>query len=53
MIVKLEDFLRRRTKISLLTRRADLERANGLMEACEILFGNQAKERYEEYFERH
>lgn len=50
MITKLEDFLRRRSKISLVVRKEDLMKAPGLFKACEILFGSQAKEKYEEYF---
>ncbi|MBN8518232.1 MAG: FAD-dependent oxidoreductase [Candidatus Accumulibacter sp.] len=50
MIVKLEDFLRRRSKIGLVVRREDIRNADGLMEACEILFGDQAREKYDEYF---
>jgi glycerol-3-phosphate dehydrogenase len=51
MITRLEDFLRRRSKIALVVRHEDIRQAEGLMEACEILFGDQARERYEEYFE--
>jgi glycerol-3-phosphate dehydrogenase len=50
MIVKLEDFLRRRTKIALLICKEELHRAHGLKQACEILFGDQAGSRYDEYF---
>jgi glycerol-3-phosphate dehydrogenase len=50
MITKLEDFLRRRSKIALIGRKEDIARAPGLMEACEILFGNDASAKYEEYF---
>jgi glycerol-3-phosphate dehydrogenase len=50
MIVKLEDFLRRRSKIALVERREDIKQAPGLMEACEILFGDQAQEKFHEYF---
>jgi hypothetical protein len=39
MVVKLEDFLRRRSKIALVIRREDLERSAGLVEACRLLFG--------------
>ncbi|MDT8992049.1 FAD-dependent oxidoreductase [Curvibacter sp. APW13] len=53
MITKLEDFLRRRSKISLVVRRDDLQDAQGLMEACRILFGDQAQEKYDEYFRTH
>jgi glycerol-3-phosphate dehydrogenase len=50
MIVKLEDFLRRRSKIALVVRREDIRNAPGLMEACEILFGDRAQEKFDEYF---
>lgn len=50
MIIKLEDFLRRRSKIALVLRREDIRNAEGLMEACEILFGDQARQKYLEYF---
>ncbi len=49
MIVKLEDFMRRRSKIDLVVRKADIERAPGLREACEILFGDEAEARLQEY----
>ncbi|MCB1841523.1 MAG: FAD-dependent oxidoreductase, partial [Halioglobus sp.] len=49
MIVKLEDFMRRRSKIELVVRREELARAPGLREACDILFGEQAEERLREY----
>jgi len=50
MIVKLEDFLRRRSKIALIERTSVIRNAPGLMEACRILFGDAAEERMEEYF---
>jgi alpha-glycerophosphate oxidase/glycerol-3-phosphate dehydrogenase len=49
MIVKLEDFLRRRSKISLVLPRAQLVKSPGLVEACRILFGDQADFRLAEY----
>jgi alpha-glycerophosphate oxidase/glycerol-3-phosphate dehydrogenase len=49
MIVKLEDFMRRRSKIEFVVRRRDIERAPGLREACEILFGEEADARLREY----
>ena len=52
MIVRLEDFLRRRSKIALVTREADIHAAPGLMRACEVLFGAEAKRRLDEYFDR-
>jgi hypothetical protein len=51
MIVKLDDFLRRRSKIALVVRNEDIKNAPGLMEACEILFGEQAQEKIDEYFQ--
>ena len=50
MIVKLEDYLRRRSKIELLYSREELRRSRGLLEACERLFGDQAQQRFDEYF---
>ncbi|AGP34542.1 glycerol-3-phosphate dehydrogenase/oxidase [Sorangium cellulosum] len=51
MIVKLEDFLRRRTKISLLIRAGELASSPGLREACRLLFGDDADRRLSEYFQ--
>lgn len=51
MIVKLEDFLRRRSKIALIMRREDIRNTVGLMEICEILFGDRAREKFDEYFQ--
>jgi glycerol-3-phosphate dehydrogenase len=50
MIVTLDDFLRRRSKIALVVHREVLRKAAGLREACGILFGEQAEERLREYF---
>ena len=49
MIVKLEDFMRRRSKIEQVVRRKDIARAPGLKEACAILFGDDAETRLREY----
>jgi alpha-glycerophosphate oxidase/glycerol-3-phosphate dehydrogenase len=49
MVTKLEDFLRRRSKISLVVRREDILSAPGLKEACEILFGDEADAKLQEY----
>jgi alpha-glycerophosphate oxidase/glycerol-3-phosphate dehydrogenase len=49
MIIKLEDFMRRRSKIEQVVRREDLEKAPGLREACDILFEGEAQERLREY----
>lgn len=51
MIVTLEDYLRRRSKIELLVSRPVLRQSAGLLEACEILFGNDGKKRFDEYFD--
>ncbi len=53
MIVTLEDFLRRRSKIALVERRELIREAPGLMEACQILFGDEAQARWDEYFAQH
>ncbi len=50
MIVSLDDFLRRRSKIELLVLRERLRRSAGLFEACEHLFGDQAREKVDDYF---
>jgi glycerol-3-phosphate dehydrogenase len=50
MITKLDDFLRRRSKIALVVRRDDIRQAPGLRAACDILFGDQAQAKYDEYF---
>jgi len=53
MIVTLEDFLRRRSKISMVLSTEDIYLADGLMEACRLLFGPHAQARFDEYFEEH
>jgi glycerol-3-phosphate dehydrogenase len=53
MIVKLDDFLRRRSKIALVERRAVIRDAPGLMDACRILFGDEAQAKFDEYFREH
>lgn len=50
MITKLEDFLRRRSKISLVVRKEDLKKSTGLKEACKILFEKEADKKWKEYF---
>ncbi|MEP5765999.1 MAG: glycerol-3-phosphate dehydrogenase/oxidase [Halieaceae bacterium] len=49
MIVKLEDFLRRRSKISQVVRHKEIIGAEGLLEACRILFGDAAEQKLDEY----
>ena len=50
MIVRLEDFLRRRSKIALVVRRNDIRESPGLLEACRILFGDRAQAEIDAYF---
>lgn len=50
MITKLEDFLRRRSKIALVHRHDEIRDAKGIMEACTLLFGGEAQAKYDEYF---
>ena len=50
MIVTLEDFLRRRSKLALVVQNEDLKKSDGLKEACKILFDEHAADRWEEYF---
>lgn len=52
MIVKLEDFMRRRSKIEQVTRWETIESAPGLKEACDILFGDQSNQKLQEYLSR-
>jgi len=49
MIVRLEDFMRRRSKIEQVIRWRDIVDAPGLREACRILFGDRGEERLREY----
>lgn len=50
MVTKLEDFLRRRSKIALIARKEDIRNSKGMREACKILFGKDADKRFKEYF---
>lgn len=52
MITQLEDFLRRRAKVSLVVRHEQLRQSSGLKEACRVLFGEGADERFNHYFEQ-
>ena len=49
MVTKLEDFLRRRSKITQVIRNRDIVDAPGLKEACEIFFGDEAEAKLQEY----
>lgn len=49
MVTKLEDFLRRRSKISQVVRDEDIVDAPGLKEACKIFFGDQAEVKFQEW----
>jgi glycerol-3-phosphate dehydrogenase len=50
MIVKLDDFMRRRSKIDLVVSDDDIRNSPGLTEVAEILFGAAAEARLTEYF---
>ncbi len=50
MVVKLDDFLRRRSKISLITRDQDVRSSEGLHEVAKILFGSSAEAKLAEHF---
>lgn len=49
MVTKLEDFLRRRSKITQVVRDEDILDTKGLKAACDIFFGDQAEEKLAEY----
>ncbi|MGW8194177.1 MAG: glycerol-3-phosphate dehydrogenase/oxidase [Desulforhopalus sp.] len=50
MVVTLEDYLKRRSKLEYLIPREDLKKLKGVYEACEQLFADEAQVKYEEYF---
>lgn len=50
LIVKLEDYLRRRSKLEMLVSQDTLKQSKGLFEACTKLFGDEASAKYDEYF---
>jgi len=50
MIVKLDDFMRRRSKIDLVVPDDEIRSSPGLYEVAEILFGDEAERRLTEYF---
>jgi alpha-glycerophosphate oxidase/glycerol-3-phosphate dehydrogenase len=49
MITRLEDFLRRRSKIEMVLRKDEIVNTPGIDEACEILFGEKAMQKKQEY----
>ncbi|MCA9537732.1 MAG: glycerol-3-phosphate dehydrogenase/oxidase [Myxococcales bacterium] len=53
LIVHFEDFLRRRTMLSLIRRRDELAESAGLRAACDLLFGEAAESRWAEYFDQY
>ncbi len=50
MVTRLDDFLRRRSKIDLVITDDDVRNSEGLREVAEILFGDRADEKLVEYF---
>jgi glycerol-3-phosphate dehydrogenase len=53
MVTRLDDFMRRRSKIELVVRDADIRSSAGLAEVALILFGTDAERRLAEYFGGH
>lgn len=51
MIVTLDDFMRRRSKIDLVVPDAEIRSSRGLAEVAEILFGGDAERRLAEYWQ--
>ena len=49
MVTRLDDFLRRRSKISQVVPASEISRENGLDEVAEVLFGDRAEEKLAEY----
>jgi hypothetical protein len=49
MVVTLDDFMRRRSKIDLVVRDRDILEGEGLGEVAEILFGDDAGRRLDDY----
>ncbi len=49
MISKLEDFLRRRSKIEMVVSKKTIQDSAGVEEACKILFGDHWQEKLDEY----
>lgn len=49
MITTLEDFLRRRSKIEMVLSKEEIIAKPGILEACKILFGDQAEQKRNEY----
>ncbi|HYN34439.1 MAG TPA: FAD-dependent oxidoreductase [Ilumatobacteraceae bacterium] len=50
MVTRLEDFMRRRSKIELVVHDEDIRNSPGLFDVAEILFGDDAERRLAEYF---
>jgi glycerol-3-phosphate dehydrogenase len=53
MITELDDFLRRRSKITMVVRPSEVAASPGLREACDILFGDEAQEKLATYISAH
>ncbi len=51
MVTRLEDFLRRRSKIAMVVGRERLADADGLDDACRLLFGDNARAKRRQYFD--
>ena len=51
MVVQLEDFLRRRTKISMMISQRNLEESPATKQACQLLFGDHFQDRWTSFVE--
>ena len=49
MVTKLEDFMRRRSKIDLVVRDSEIRASEGLVDVAQILFSDRAQEKLDEY----
>ncbi len=52
MITTLDDFVRRRSKIAMILSREDIITADGILEACQIFFGDHAQSKLDEYIQQ-
>ncbi len=53
MVVTLEDYLKRRSKLEYLLSYEELKGLKSIYETCEKLFGDEAHNKYEEYFSKY
>ncbi len=51
MVTRLDDFMRRRSKIEQVVPDAELDDSEGLREVCDILFGDRSEEKLQQYLD--